>query len=227
MLHKDYYRLGDVADAWRCTVDDILHHFLHGRINLGVVFHQETLHGLNNEFETVGIYSVSGVLSPPRCIAETWELGDDTPTEAGGFAPHTEYPPDIHAACYMDESEFPAPWPWAAGRNHDNPETDHDKIAMFVVSPNRLITIKRTDLVVHAAERTRIESMPGFVVASQPTPGRWAHDALLNRWWPKEEQEEPPEDSKNDAKGPTFEGGCERSKNSLPRKESPLKTGLA
>jgi hypothetical protein len=131
---KDYYRLEELADEWNCAVEDIHHHFLHDRIKIGVRVHNDVLYGLNAHAQTIGAYSVSGVLTIPKVCAEGWEFAATGITEAGGFLAESDYPPEIVEASYMDESSFSRSFfRWAPGRDWQHPETDHSRIDHFAV----------------------------------------------------------------------------------------------
>lgn len=164
---KDYYRIDEVAGDWHCRTEDIFHHFLHGRIRLGVALHHTILHGLNAERQTIGIYFVTGVVTIPTYGVEPWELGHDEPMDAGGFLIERDYPPRIAEASFMDEAEFPSLMPWAPGRDWDTPETDVSLIEGFVVSDERLLTIQRSDVVIHAVERARFDAERGSVAPNR------------------------------------------------------------
>ena len=64
-IERDYFRLGDLAKAWECSVEDIHHLFIHGKLKIGIACHGERLFGTNAELRTVGAYAVSGVLIIP------------------------------------------------------------------------------------------------------------------------------------------------------------------
>jgi len=158
---KDYYRVTELAAAWKCSDDDIFHHFLHDRIRLGIRVHHKMLYGLyelDGELRTVGIYSVSGVITIPKVCAKTWELGGEEVFQAPGFLVEPDYPLEIAEASYLDEASLPPPiFPWAPGHDWENPETDYGLIARFVVGKNDLCPIKKGDVVVHSVERARFE----------------------------------------------------------------------
>jgi len=162
---KDYYRLSELAAECGCAVEDIIHHFLHGRIRLGIRVHDELLYGMNADLHTIGAYYVSGVLTVPTSCAEAgWEFDPQGPAQAGGLLIEPDYPPDIMEASYIAEDSVPpAFWAWAPGRDWDNPETDHSRIERFGVgftgideSGNPIFdwqTVDPARLVVHAVER--------------------------------------------------------------------------
>jgi hypothetical protein len=158
---KNYYRVSELAAAWGCSVEDIFHHFLHDHLRLGIHVFNKILYGLNADFRTVGIYSVIGVITIPPVCAETWEMGSEEVSQAGGFLVEPDYPPLITEASYLEEASFAPPmFPWAAGRDWEHPETDHSLIKRFMVGRNDLYLIKKSDVVVHAVERARLEGEP-------------------------------------------------------------------
>jgi mRNA interferase RelE/StbE len=160
------YRVGDCRLI--CRVEDVIHHFLHGRIRLGVCVYDELFYGMNADLRTIGAYYVSGVLTIPTSCAEAdWEFDPKGPARAGRLLIEPDYPPDIEEASYIAEDSVPpAFWGWAPERHWDNPETDHSRFEGFGVgftgideSGNPIFDWRAIDparLVIHAVERERL-----------------------------------------------------------------------
>jgi hypothetical protein len=152
-----------------CAVEDIIHHFLHGRIKLGVRVRDELLSGMNADLHTIGAYHVSGVRTIPTSCAEAgWEFDPQGPARAGSLLIEPDYPLDITEASYSAEDSVPpAFWGWAPGRDWDNPEMDHSRIERFGVgftgideNGNPVFDWRPIDparLVIHAVERKRFD----------------------------------------------------------------------
>ena len=182
---KDYYRQSELATAWGCAVEDIHHHFLHDRIKIGVRVHNKLLYGLNADLQTIGAYSVDGVLTVPKCHAEEWEFDATGLAEAGGLIAEPDYPPEIVDASHVAESSVPTSFfSWAPGCGWNNPETDHRRIERFVIGVHGIDengdpifdwrTVDPSKLVVHTVERERFERAHSLGAASameaQPHP---------------------------------------------------------
>jgi hypothetical protein len=163
-IERDYFRLGDLAKAWECSVEDIHHLFIHGKLKIGIACHGERLFGTNAKLRTVGAYAVSGVLIIPSVDSEDWEFDPTGIAKAGGFKIDPGYPPEITP---VDNADAPPFFSWATGRDLDHPETDVSRIEWFHVGVHGIdehgepaLDWHRVDpdrLVVHKAERARFE----------------------------------------------------------------------
>jgi hypothetical protein len=148
---KDYFHPPELAESWRCTLQDIWHYVLQGK-----------LYGLDGELNTIGIYSVTGVLLVPTHGVAAWEHGDRAPYLVSGFVVAPTYRPAITEASYLDEAEFPPPiMPWKSGHSWDNPELDYSRLERFMDGRDRHRLIHCEEVVVHAVERKRFERKYG------------------------------------------------------------------
>jgi hypothetical protein len=164
---KDYDRLGELADAWKCTEEDIFHRHGQGTIKLGVLVQNAGLVGLDANGRVLGYYRVSGVLSIPRDCAVNWELGGTERAEVEAVYVDPDCPPVIQGQPRPEFHDLePSNYPpnWAPGCSWITPEGNHGlirefRLGIYFGASFRLEkgAVDRGRIVVHAGERARFE----------------------------------------------------------------------
>lgn len=156
----------ELAAAWNCEIGDIFHHFQQGHIRLGIALSGELFYGVDENWRTIGAYLVTGVLTIPKTHSVKWEFEDKQVMVAKGFTIETDYPPTFGHVIDIYPCALSAPYfKWAPNCDWDNSESDYQKIknvqkgyyqGAFPEESDKII-IHRSEVVVHAVERTRFE----------------------------------------------------------------------
>jgi hypothetical protein len=177
---KDYYRLGELADAWKCTEEDIFHWHGQGAIELCVLVQEAGLVGLDANGQVLGYYRVSGILSIPKDCAVSWALGGTDRAEAEAVYVDPDYPPVIQDCPRpefhdMEPSNYPPNW--APGCSWITPDGNHWLIREFRLGiyfgrgfSLQKGAFERERIVVHAVERERFERAYHESVPSDSCP---------------------------------------------------------
>ena len=112
---KDYFRLNEAADAWGCSVEDIIHWHGQGTVKLGVPVRNAGLVGWDASGRVLGFYCVSGIVFIPRGYAAEWQLGGADPAEVEAVYPDPDCPATVQALPRprfhdLKPSDDPANW---------------------------------------------------------------------------------------------------------------------
>jgi hypothetical protein len=200
---KEYFFLPELAEEWRCTVEDLLHYAIRDQLEIGALLSDQLLFGTGDDREILGAYLVTGILIPPIICFTEWEREKDTPQKIGGLTVQPEYRPEITEASYMDPDCLGRPLiGWKKGRDWDHPEMDLSKLSRFLTGRDSMIQIGIESLVVHRIEKKCFElsseSLPlkdavNLVVGapeeapmntSNPAWTLWQAALSANKHWP-------------------------------------------